>query len=483
MVDIDNDGVGQSLNISHNSVNNGLYIDIDETLDNFRGGLYINTNNVQDQSQGSLLRLNSTHDSSSHALAYIYDHTQSSVATFVIDASDSSRTGSVLHTTNYGSGASYYTALNTGNGTGLHIDNNGTGKSIYIDHDDTGTNASWELDRDGNNASAITGLKVNVANAGAGDAYAAIFRTGYVGIGDDTPDYKLEVAGSSTNGFFGITKDSNGDIFVVDEHGYVGVGDTSPASLFTVGNGDLFQINSSGNVTMIGDFKLSGSASDVLHDGDLDLYPKDQTTVGLRISTSTENYLRLQGLGTSYININDSLTVTGTLDTTGDVRLGAADTANRQLTISGGATGNVEGGEIQLEMGADYDGTYNAWRMDVYEDDFRIGRTGNTDFSINESGYANFSDRVGIGIANPADKLHIVVSNTNNVRGLQIDQNDTTNDPIGIQLNQTTDGKALEINNSGTGNGIRINQTGTTSNSTSVGGALHINNTSNTGAG
>lgn len=49
-----------------------------------------------------------------------------------------------------------------------------------------------------------------------------------------------------------------------------------------------------------------------------------------------------------------------------------------------------------------------------------------------------------------------------------------------LELN--SDG-ALTINNSGTTNGIRINQTGNTSASTSVGGALLVNNSNNTGAG
>ena len=35
----------------------------------------------------------------------------------------------------------------------------------------------------------------------------------------------------------------------IDENGNVGVGDSTPASLFTVGNGDLFQVNSSGQAT------------------------------------------------------------------------------------------------------------------------------------------------------------------------------------------------------------------------------------------
>lgn len=90
-------------------------------------------------------------------------------------------------------------------GQGLFVDMNGSGKAIFVDHDDTGTNPSIDIDRDGNNAAAITGLKVNVANAGAGAAYAAIFEAGSVGIGTTTPGSILSIqsignfrAGTST---------------------------------------------------------------------------------------------------------------------------------------------------------------------------------------------------------------------------------------------------------------------------------------------
>ena len=99
---------------------------------------------------------------------------------------------------------------------------------------------------------------------------------------------------------------------------------------------------------------------------------------------------------------NFSTTVTNSIATklpltggtlTGDLRIGTADAANRTLTMSGGATGNAEGGEIRLEMAADHDGSYEFWRIDVNQDDLRFGRTGLTDVLIDGSG------NVGIGIS------------------------------------------------------------------------------------
>jgi len=86
---------------------------------------------------------------------------------------------------------------------------------------------------------------------------------------------------------------------------------------------------------------------------------------------------------------------------TGDLRVGTADAANRTITVAGGATGNNEGGEIRLEMAADHDGTYNFWRLDVNQDDFRIGREGLTDLLVDSSG------KVGIGTTSPSTLLHL----------------------------------------------------------------------------
>lgn len=64
-----------------------------------------------------------------------------------------------------------------------------------------------------------------------------------------------------------------------------------------------------------------------------------------------------------------------------------------------------------------------------------------------------------------------IINNANAI-GLSVAQNDTTNHP-----------KAVVVTNAGSNYALQITQTGQTSNSTSVGGAINLTNTSNSGAG
>jgi hypothetical protein len=133
--------------------------------------------------------------------------------------------------------------------------------------------------------------------------------------------------------------------------GYVGIGDTTPASLFTVGDGDDFQVNSSGylvnNLIHIGD---AGTVS--YADGDGDLYVEDELEVdGAAYFNSSVNIY-------AYLNILDnSIQSFGSGD---DVRM-QFDTGqtNNSLLIgvgvgTSGQSGNIifiENGDIDVDFG------------------------------------------------------------------------------------------------------------------------------------
>ncbi|MEK7561648.1 MAG: hypothetical protein AAB541_02195, partial [Patescibacteria group bacterium] len=60
--------------------------------------------------------------------------------------------------------------------------------------------------------------------------------------------------------------------------GYVGVADSSPAALFTVGSGDALQIDNSGNVTTTGDIAVNGD--DITADGALTINSASYVRIG-----------------------------------------------------------------------------------------------------------------------------------------------------------------------------------------------------------
>jgi hypothetical protein len=67
-----------------------------------------------------------------------------------------------------------------------------------------------------------------------------------------------------------------------------------------------------------------------------------------------------------------------------------------------GATSGNEGGEMRLYTSDPYDGTYDYYFIDAYQDDLRIGRAGvGTDFVLKNTGH------VGIGTKSPSERLHV----------------------------------------------------------------------------
>lgn len=54
------------------------------------------------------------------------------------------------------------------------------------------------------------------------------FSPGEVGITDTTPDFKFEVQTASSNGYFGITNSTDGDVLTVNNVGNFGIGTTTP---------------------------------------------------------------------------------------------------------------------------------------------------------------------------------------------------------------------------------------------------------------
>ena len=109
-------------------------------------------------------------------------------------------------------------------------------------------------------------------------------------------------------------------------------------------------------------------------------------------------------LEASSLDVNGNADISGTISS-GNINIGAADTSQGTLTIHGGGTGNAEGGEIRLGLSADHDGTYDFYRIDTINDDFRIGRQGQTDLTIDQSGNITAAGNLTIGSDNAGDNF------------------------------------------------------------------------------
>lgn len=101
------------------------------------------------------------------------------------------------------------------------IANDVTNGIIYYKASGTGTNTGWVVFLLGSNAWSTTG------NAGT------LATTNFIGT-TDAVDF--------------VTRTSNTERMRVTAAGNVGIGDSTPLSLFTVGNGDLFQVDNTGRV-------------------------------------------------------------------------------------------------------------------------------------------------------------------------------------------------------------------------------------------
>jgi len=150
--------------------------------------------------------------------------------------------------------------------TGVKITNTGTQPSLYVE-DISGDTTPFVIDANGNVGIGTTspGNKLHVSGGWTQ------FDVGY-GIGNELvtvggwyrPSYGMALPGNASFGSLNFLAHSWGNAphfafrngldntaWMVITGGNVGIGDTTPASLLTVGSGDLFQVNSSGDLIKI----------------------------------------------------------------------------------------------------------------------------------------------------------------------------------------------------------------------------------------
>jgi hypothetical protein len=166
-------------------------------------------------------------------------------------AGSGTMTGLIINSANTtGTTTSSSAAINANSlttGTGLYLASNTLSSGQMLDIAITGT-------------AGLTNQKgINVSLSGANSTGAQTTYGGY---------FSNTHSGTSTNvGLYATATGGTNNYAAIFENGNVGIGDTSPASLFTVGSGDLFQVNSSGaivasaGITSSGTITFSGLAS------------------------------------------------------------------------------------------------------------------------------------------------------------------------------------------------------------------------------
>ena len=161
-----------------------------------------------------------------------------------------------------------------------------------------------------------------------------------LGVATATPFASLSVAGISgqTVPVFAVstsTASATSTAFIIDKDGLVGIGDETPASLLTVGNGDLFQINSSG--LALHPLGLVGTPS-ISFVGDTNTGMWSSAADTLNFSTAGSERMRIDSTGRVGIG---TAAPSATLGTIGTINFGNAKGSGQDINFYGGNSGST----------------------------------------------------------------------------------------------------------------------------------------------
>ncbi|OGY50106.1 MAG: hypothetical protein A3J59_04800 [Candidatus Buchananbacteria bacterium RIFCSPHIGHO2_02_FULL_56_16] len=295
------------------------------------------------------------------------------------------------------------------------------------------------------NGNGLNGLMIEDSQtAAAGVGGVITFRGAYTGTTVTTAGIIRAAKTNATAGDYGFdfvfnTRVNGGagdgtERMRIMSTGNVGIGDTTPLSLFTVGSGDKFRVDASGNATSSGWFNIG--TTDVVNTlgatiGAGDLFVGDDATVTgtlivsngpvgigtanpgrkLDVLDASNPQLRLTRVdGSTYVDlqtdVNGILNVTGSNATYNALAVGTTDTVRGIIVAAGHATGVNTGGTLRVDTSDDHDGTIDYYYVAANNDDLEIGPSTDPDNLKYDGGLnawvvTGAATKVGIGDTSP----------------------------------------------------------------------------------
>jgi len=238
------------------------------------------------------------------------------------------------------------------------------------------------------------------------DADAKSYFGGSVGIGaDTTPDARLEIT-NTTGGSLMIssTASGDGDLFIVDDSGKVGIGTTNPQQELNV-VGEL-NVTQGLNLSMYQSCTaLETDASGNVLCGSDDGGSIDYTNIALENRTNYFTSLQHFGAG---LNITGDVNITGDLNITGGVNLSSFTSCTALETDSEG----------NLVCGSDNGGSMDYTNLAMTNESNSFGNHDQT-FDTDTLFLDSAGDKIGIGTIYPQQKLN-VVGDLNVTKGLNL---------------------------------------------------------------
>jgi hypothetical protein len=250
--------------------------------------------------------------------------------------------------------------------------------------------------------------------------------SGDVGIGDDSgPDAHLEVSANGTTGgnIFLLSSDSgdDGNLLTVKESGLVGIGTTSPTSLF-----DVYSDQTNTQLTITN--ASSSTAADPLLAFRTGAQPSTNFVLGVDNSDSDKFKIATSSIGT-----NDILTITqggnvgiGTSSPIDLLQIYGTDTTGVHRGLSLSRPNNNTEMKLKFRTGGSYDWNFGL-EDDFNDDSLYLYNGGLGEFTLV---FEDLTNNLAIGTTSPASRLEVYNDQTNSQLTITNASSSTSVDPL-----------------------------------------------------